>query len=235
MMSADGARRRDTIDPRWLALCAVVVAAVFLLLPPIPQDENYHVFADGRELAGIANFWNVVSNLPFLLVGIAGLRKSRSLCDRALFTGVLLTGFGSAWYHLAPNDATLVWDRIPMTLIFMSFVSCAFENERILFPLLTFGGAAVMWWRVTNDLRPYGIAKLGPILLMLPAMFSDSIWPPEKRRYVMAIVGVFGRAQFFELQDRTVYSMFPISGHTVKHLVAGLATYFLLRWRGPAA
>jgi hypothetical protein len=47
--------------------------AILPLLPPIPQDPSYHQFADQRTLLGIPNFWNVVSNLPFVLVGAIGL------------------------------------------------------------------------------------------------------------------------------------------------------------------
>ena len=36
-------------------------------LPPIAQDPLYHAFADQRALLGVPHFWNVVSNLPFVL------------------------------------------------------------------------------------------------------------------------------------------------------------------------
>jgi hypothetical protein len=57
---------------------AAVAAGVLFLLPPIPQDLRYHEFADHRTVWGIPNFWNVVSNLPFLLVALWGLRALRS-------------------------------------------------------------------------------------------------------------------------------------------------------------
>ena len=53
----------------------VVSLATLPLLPPIAQDPTYHQFADQRTLLGIPNFWNVVSNLPFVLVGAMGLRQ----------------------------------------------------------------------------------------------------------------------------------------------------------------
>jgi hypothetical protein len=71
----------------------VVSLGGLLLLPPIPQDQSYHQFADQRTMFGIPNFWNVVSNLPFLAVGAAGLRRFRD--DPAtivLFLGFFLTG-----------------------------------------------------------------------------------------------------------------------------------------------
>jgi hypothetical protein len=74
--------------------------AALLLLPPTPQDQSYHRFADGRTLLGIPNFWNVVSNLPFIAVGAVGLRQFyRHPETLMLFLGVFLTGFGSSYYH----------------------------------------------------------------------------------------------------------------------------------------
>jgi hypothetical protein len=100
----------------FLSLAAASLA-VLLLLPPILQDQSYHRFADERTLFGIPNFWNVVSNLPFIVVGAAGLRQFyRDPATLALFLGIFLTGFGSSYYHWNPNNDTLFWDRLPMTL-----------------------------------------------------------------------------------------------------------------------
>jgi len=104
-----------------LALC---VAAFLALTPRMVQDEAYHMFADQRTIAGVRNFWNVVSNVAFVVAGILGLRISRDWTGRVLFIGVFLTCFGSAYYHLAPSDARLVWDRLPMTLVFMALPVC---------------------------------------------------------------------------------------------------------------
>jgi hypothetical protein len=112
-----------------LALSLAMVLAI-AAQPPIPQDPAYHRFADARTLLGVPDFWNVASNLPFLLVGLAGLawlaRHAAAIepvLRRAwglLFAGVSLVGLGSAWYHLQPGNAALVWDRLPMTLAFMA-------------------------------------------------------------------------------------------------------------------
>ena len=97
----------------------VVSLLALLPLPPLLQDPSYHQFADQRELFGIPNFWNVISNLPFIVVGAVGLfRFRRNAITLILFTGLFLTGFGSSYYHLNPNDSTLFWDRLPMTLCF---------------------------------------------------------------------------------------------------------------------
>src|SRR5262245_63120081 len=106
-----------------VALLGLMAAslAILPLLPPIPQDPSYHQFADQRTLLGIPHFWNVVSNLPFVLVGAIGLWQfGRDRASFVLFLGVFLTGFGSAYYHWDPNDDTLFWDRLPMALTFMA-------------------------------------------------------------------------------------------------------------------
>src|SRR5215475_10747764 len=106
-------------------------AAVLAALPPITQDESYHAFADARTLLGIPHFWNVVSNLPFVAVGAAGLAFYRKdAASTALFVGILLTGFGSSYYHLDPSDGTLFWDRLPMTISFAAIFSLV-VGERV--------------------------------------------------------------------------------------------------------
>ena len=71
-----------------------------LLVPPITQDQSYHQFADQRTPFGIPNFWNVISNLPFIAVGAAGLRRfHHDPATVVLFLGIFLTGFGSSYYH----------------------------------------------------------------------------------------------------------------------------------------
>src|SRR6266436_6623193 len=118
---------------------ASVAGTAAILLPRLPQDPSYHDFADHRTILGIRNLLNVASNLPFLFIGALGLFVTRKTANvgregpfteswervaaQVLFLGVSLTAFGSAWYHLAPSNATLVWDRLPMTLVFMTLFS----------------------------------------------------------------------------------------------------------------
>ena len=113
----------------FLVIMAVSLVGL-LLLPPISQDQNYHDFADQRTILGMPHFWNVVSNLPFIAVGLAGLLQFRR--DPAiafLFVAITMTGFGSAYYHLDPNDRTLFWDRLPMAIVFMIILAIAIEDR----------------------------------------------------------------------------------------------------------
>src|SRR5216684_6835864 len=161
----------------WVLFAIAGVSVLGISLhAPIQQEASYHAFADQRTMLGIPDFWNVVSNLPFLVVGIAGLislRKSstsRSLLYPAyavFFVGAILISFGSAYYHLNPDNRTLTWDRLPMTLAFMAFVAIIVGESmspmlgrRCLPFLLLFGISAVAYWRFTEmkglgDLRAY--------------------------------------------------------------------------------
>jgi hypothetical protein len=210
--------------PAMFAPFLVGIAALFI--GRIIQDQRYHDFADQRTLLGIPNFWNVVSNLPFAVVGLWGLRAFRDLPSRVLFTGIFLVAFGSAWYHLAPDDARLVWDRLPMTIAFMSLLAIVLGARTwTLAALVACGIASIVWWRVTGNLAPYVVIQFGPILILLILMMTGrarGLWP---------VVLLYALAKVAELEDVGVYSTFPLSGHTLKHLLAGGATWFIFRWR----
>jgi hypothetical protein len=217
----------------FIAAGGLAVLAFFLFVPPIAQDETYHSFADSRIIWGVPNFWNVASNIPFAIVGILGLWKLRASFDRVLFTGVLLTFFGSSYYHLAPSDSRLVWDRLPMTLVFMALLACVVSGERdsrstrwLLALLVTCGIASVMVWRVTNDLRFYALVQFVPFLILVVAL-----WFVRDARYLAAVFGFYALAKLAEFWDRAIFSHLAISGHSIKHVLAGIATYFVLRWR----
>ena len=110
---------------------AAVSLLALLLVPPIPQPQDYHQFADQRTLFGIPNFWNVASNLPFIFIGAAGLWHVRvHFAARIFFLGVFLTGFSSSYYHWSPDDTGLFWDRLPMAIAFMAILADVIE-ERI--------------------------------------------------------------------------------------------------------
>jgi hypothetical protein len=233
---------RDSIKPKLPVLAFFGLMAVslggLLLLPPIPQDQSYHQFADQRTVFGIPNFWNVVSNLPFLAVGAAGLRRFRD--DPAtvvFFLGVLLTGIGSSYYHWAPNDDTLFWDRLPMTLSFGAILALVVA-ERVsvragailLWPALATGLFSLLLWRWTGDLRLYfwvqffpGLAIVLLFLLCPPKFTGTNYW---------IIAGVlYALAKIFEFTDHAIYSVGSLlSGHTLKHLAAAAACWAILRY-----
>ena len=217
---------------------AVASLAGLLVLPPIPQDQGYHQFADERTIFGIPNFWNVVSNLPFLAVGAAGLRRFRD--DPAtvvFFLGVFLTGIGSSYYHWNPNDGTLFWDRLPMTLSFAAILALV-VSERVdarsgailLWPALAIGVFSLVLWRWTDDLRLYFWVQFFPGIAVIVLFL---LYPPKYTgtRYWIAAAVLYALAKVFEFTDEPIYSAANLlSGHTLKHFAAAGACYAILRY-----
>jgi hypothetical protein len=208
-----------------------------LLAPAIPQSQIYHNFADQRTLLGVPNFWNVISNLPFIVIGAIGLMRVRgSLSATVFFLGVFLTGFGSAYYHWRPDDLGLFWDRLPIAVSFMALFANVIEeriDERVgkalLWPLVALGVVSLLIWMRTDDLRLYAWVQFFPCIV-LPLMFW--LFPPKYTGtgYWFAAAGWYVLAKVFEYSDAAIYSAGQIlSGHTLKHLAASAACYAILR------
>ncbi len=220
------------------------LAAVLLLLKPIPQDPAYHDFADRRVVLGLPHFFDVISNLAFLLVGVAGLRfcASRQMLGARIawavfFSGVALVAFGSAYYHWAPTSATLAWDRAPMAVAFMGLLAALIGEalgERagriVLGPAVLMGGASVVHWHLADDLRLYAWVQFFPLLL-IPLLFV--LFPPRYTHRGMLLVGLgfYGLAKIAEALDRPVFEATGgvLAGHTVKHLLAAAACLVILQ------
>lgn len=240
-------------------LLAVALALVVAtgLLPRVPQDPAYHRFADSRAFLEIPNALNVLSNLPLALVGLLGFSTlARSVRKAGLapeawpgygvfFAGAFLTGFGSAYYHWAPDNETLVWDRLPMTLAFAGFL-CALVAERVsplwgrslVAPLVLAGVASVLYWRATElrgegDLRPYALMQFGPLVLLplLLVLFPARPEPPDRSsRWLPAAFAFYALAKVFERFDADLLALGAIaSGHTLKHLAAALSVLCIER------
>jgi hypothetical protein len=208
-------------------LAAVVILLTFLFVPATPQDARYHDFADQRTLLGIPNMVNVLSNVGFFAVGTFGLvtRRRRSTVTTTFFAAMLATGVGSSLYHLTPNDTTLVYDRLPMTIAFMSFLLILLEHEstRALIALSAAGVASIAWWIAFDDLRPYAIVQAFPIL----AFFVTRFFPRAHRDAKLWLVTAgYIVAKLCETYDRQIFAVLggTISGHSLKHLVAAAAT-----------
>lgn len=231
---------------RLTVLAAVLILPLTYLLlihAPIPQDKGYHVFADVRTCLGINNFGNVASNMAFLMVGTWGawwcalrMRGGARLAWGIFFAGVALVFAGSAYYHAAPDDDRLVWDRLPMTLAFMGlFAAMVSEHiglqweRKLLYPALVLGVASVLWWRYADDLRVYVWVQGAPLLAiplviaLFPARFSH-------RHYLLTGLAFYAAAKVAEYLDKPLYdlSLAAISGHSLKHLIAALAPLMLL-------
>ena len=181
------------------------------------------------------NFWNVVSNFPFIAIGAVGLRQFyRDPATIALFLGLFLTAFGSFYYHWNPNDDTLFWDRLPMTLCFMAILAVVIDERvnvkfAVLWPLLATGILSLILWRWTGDLQLYGWVQFFPGVA-LPLLFL--VFPPRYSGtfYWLVAVLLYAVAKLFEFADYPVYRSFILSGHTLKHLFAAVACFAILRY-----
>jgi len=216
----------------------VASLAALFLLPPIPQNQSYHGFADARTVLGVPNFWNVVSNIPFMAVGAVGLARCRhDAATTILFAGIFLTGCGSSYYHWAPSDGTLFWDRLPMAFAFTALLADAI-GERVsakagailLWPLLAIGVLSLLVWRFSGDLRLYGWVQFFPVVT-LPLMFLLLAPKYTGGGYWIAAAVLYLLAKLFEYFDAEIYSVGQVvSGHTLKHLAAAAACFAILRY-----
>jgi hypothetical protein len=207
--------------------------AALLLVPPIPQDQLYHAFADRRTLCGVPHFWNVVSNVPFILVGALGLMQvRRGLSAGIFFLGVFLTGFGSSYYHWAPDDWGLFWDRLPMTFAFMAILANVIEEridaragQLLLWPLVALGVISLLVWLRFDDLRLYAWVQFFPCIV-LPLIFW--LFPPKYTGTYLWFValGFYVLAKLLEHYDAAIYAALGVmSGHPIKHVAAAAACY----------
>jgi len=228
-----------------ITLLAVLgIAAV----PEIAQEQDYHHFADQRTVLGIPNFWNVLSNVPFLIVGVMGvngvIRKDRfTLLSEilpvylAFFLGIILIGIGSGYYHLWPSNETLVFDRLAMAVAFMAFftiIISEFISEKVgkqlFLPLLLFGLFSVGYWHVTElkgegDLRLYVLVQFLPMLLipLILILFSPRF---SHIALIWTALVAYLMSKIAEMTDEILYiSLAGVSGHSLKHLFAALSAY----------
>jgi len=218
-------------------------ALLWLLYEPLPQSLAYHHFADQRSLFGIPHAMNVLSNLVFCLTGVWGVtsiaKRTAKLSGIYLiylifFVGVFFTGLGSAYYHWSPDNATLVWDRLPMTVAFMAFTSLVVSERcsealgyKLLPYLLALGALSVLYWVWQDDLQLYLLVQFGPILT-LPLLILKFSGPGTC--WLWLIILFYLAAKLLELSDHQVLQLTEglVSGHTLKHLVAAGAALILV-------
>jgi hypothetical protein len=248
-----------------LLLLAAAAGYVLYRHAPIPQPESYHAFADTRTMHRIPNALNVLSNLPFALVGLLGLRflgrgptldpdgsfrpgahtAFESYRERPayamFFTGVFFTAFGSGFYHLAPSTPRLFWDRLPMAVAFMSLFATVvaerlsvYWSRVLLLPLVFAGIASVVAWRISEqhgagDLRAYVFVQGFP-MVALPLMMLLFRSRYTRGWVLLFVVLLYGGAKALEHFDAQVFVALDhrVSGHSLKHVVAAMATYVVL-------
>lgn len=223
-------------------VCVSVVLGVFLLTNPIAQPQEYHNFADQRSFFAVPNFFDVVSNAFFLAVAGWGVRRmleappsgsAQRFSAMFYFIAVGLVSIGSAYYHWRPNNATLVWDRLPMTLGFMSLLFHVIADlqrrvgMRLFAAMQSLGVTSVVVWAVFDDLRLYALVQFGSIAVCVLLLLGWRARIPSSA-YLWATVALYIAAKVSEHFDRAIFalSLSVLSGHSLKHFLAAAATYY---------
>lgn len=242
--------RPFSIGPTILTFTAIIG---LLLWGPILQPAHYHELADGVTWLGLPNAANVLSNIGFALVGLWGLwRLALAPHDPAItagwpghilfLSGLVLVAAGSSFYHLAPDDHRILWDRLPIALASAGLLAGTRTETR--------GGDGVLWaaalgvaaiasvvWSAGpisgGDLRPYLLLQ-GLALILLPLWQAIHGSPRRDRLAVAAAIGFYGLARLAEVYDHQLFVLFGsipgLSGHTLKHVFA-TAAVGALTWR----
>lgn len=232
--------KRENIGNSILVILAILALTGMFILSPIEQNQMYHNFSDAKTFLYVPNFWNVISNLPFLIIGFLGLIKlnSNTIAKTQyliFFVGILLVSIGSSYYHLNPNDSTLVWDRLPMTVAFMALFSIVIsefisykKGQLILVPALIIGLLSVSYWVIFNDLRFYALVQFYP-MLAIPVIL---IFFKSKYNLTVgywSLLLAYSLAKTLEYFDYQVHSYLElISGHTLKHIFVAIGIIALL-------
>jgi len=241
---------------RVLLVVTIAIFVVDFMLPRIPQPQSYHAFADQRSFLGIPHFADVVSNAPFAIFGLWGLifllryspeELRKHFVDRRerwfyiiISVGIFLTAFGSSYYHLDPGNDRLVWDRLPMTIVFMSLVAALIAERMslraglwMLPVLLVIGISSVVQWymsemRGAGDLRFYATVQAYSVIFVLLALLFPT--PYTHGSDLLLVAGFYILAKVLEILDKPIFSLgHVVSGHTLKHLAAALAGCSILR------
>ena len=234
-----------------LGICLVAVIAT-LLAPRIPQDPAYHLFADQNSFLSIPNALNVLTNLIFAWIGVEGLYRLQRpgelqilnqfrIAYQIFFISLVLISAGSIYYHWSPDNLSLAWDRVAMTVSFMSFFAILLAERvslraaRMLFPaLLCAGIASIAYWYYSEinergDLRFYALVQYLTVLCipLLMTLFGDRY---TRGSDIWWLLAWYLAAKLCEVYDREIYQwLVLISGHSLKHIASGIAGLVFLR------
>jgi hypothetical protein len=223
-------------------LVIVLLAAAALFHGPIHQPAGYHDFADQSLVWGVPHFCDVTSNLGFAIAALWGwlrLAPARGHPGlhhgwagyRLFLIGLFLTALGSSWYHLAPDNARLIWDRLPIALACAGLLAGVLGEVRkrdsadTAILLAVAAVASVAWWRFTDlagadDLRPYLLLQVLTIVL-IPLWQWIYGSPAADRLAFGGALAIYVLAKLAELKDHEIAAVFaPLTGHTLKHLLA---------------
>jgi hypothetical protein len=229
-----------------VAIALAVYAALRVSLGPFEQDPVYHLFADTRLCLGIPRAGDVLTNLSIMAAGLAGVvlwPRAKLLAEErpayaVLVTAMIATALGSAYYHWLPSDARLIWDRLPMAL-FLGALLALVMSDRVdpafaragLIPFCILAAGSVLWWWASGDLWLYLVVRIGAGAMMAMMILL------RKGRYTGAwwLLGALALDLTMTAAERYDYELYAatgelLSGHNIKHLLAGGVLGCVLAW-----
>lgn len=189
----------------------------------IPLPPSYHNLADTRKLLNVKNGYNVLSNLAVFAPTLYLLQKHNlNTKNKILAFHISLIALTSTYYHIYPTNARIVWDMLSIATTHAVVLSY-FVEEKIAITLYLFSIISVIYWFLYNDLRPYILLLVGIPLYIILQIYNDE----RVKQYIIPLIisGLFTRyvehndAKIFKITNKT------ISGHTLKHLSAGISLY----------
>ena len=222
----------------WALLAAFGVG---LVAPAVPQISNYHAFADQRMAWGVPYLMDVLTNLPFAILGMWGLLLIALRGQEApdirwslagiFFGGLVVTSIGSTFYHWQPDNWGLAWDRIGMVVAFAGLLGLACADRisprggvAVAILVMLGGPLSVATWYLTGNLLPWVVVQGGGMLMIVIL----ALMRPVQGAWNLplgAIIALYGVAKLLELGDHAVFEWTQglISGHSLKHMVAAMA------------
>lgn len=224
----------------------IILLLLAIFLPAIAQNQNYHNFIDQRTFFGIKNTSNTLSNLAFIMVGLWGLinfyknkyikiSNSFSVLLNLFFISIILTGLGSSYYHLSPNDFTLVFDRLALSLVFavvLAMLASIRISERsgfhTLAELIILAPLSVLLWNYNGNLTPYAVLQFGGIIIIVLTLLLTKA--QKQSPCFASLIILYGFAKLAEFYDVEIFKLSQnlISGHTLKHLIGALAVLIFI-------
>lgn len=181
----------------------------------LDKQIQYNNFADCRTCCHIKNFWNVVSNIIFVIGGLYNYSLDPILCGISI-----LVCIGSSYYHYNPNLQTLFYDRLPMIMTF-SWLIYTRSNLTIIENIIYIGISfySIYEWRRTYNLLLYSSIQITLIIYWLICVECEMVYP----------VLFYFLAKICEDMDLYIYVLTnnTISGHTLKHIFSGLALFVI--------
>jgi hypothetical protein len=190
-------------------------------------------------------FVNVITSVPFVVTGVAGVLRSRCgliRCAPGLYFAVgfsfILVGLGSCFYHWSPSLNHLLWDRLPIALSLAAIASAVTDirwkglGTVLLCPAIAVAVFAVLYWYETSsrgheDIRPWAFVQVAAVIWIAAAALPAASPIDHAMR---TILGVYAGGRICEFFEQTIYRYAGFDlGHPIKHLLLAWAALLILR------